>query len=69
MPSEIAGAFMMDHVIDDGLVRSKYTPGWPALLAIGEYLAAAWLINPLLSVLTLWLVFRITERLVDRLAA
>jgi 4-amino-4-deoxy-L-arabinose transferase-like glycosyltransferase len=51
----------VDHVVIDDWVRSKYPPGEPALLALGERLGAAWVINPILAVATLaivWLTFR-----------
>ena len=48
------------RVIDDW-VRSKYPPGMAALLAVGERLGAALIVNPLLGVATLvivWSTFR-----------
>jgi len=51
----------VDHVVIDRWVRSKYPPGSPALLAIGERYGAAWLVGPLEAVITLlvvWLTFR-----------
>jgi hypothetical protein len=51
----------VDHVVIDDWVRSKYPPGMPALLAIGDRLGAMWMVNPALGVGTLtvaWAAFR-----------
>ena len=51
----------VDHVVIDHWVRSKYPPGMAALLAVGERMGAAWIVNPLLGVATLaivWSTFR-----------
>lgn len=48
--------FVVDH---EGLRFSKYTPGWPALLAVGEAVGSHWLINASLAALTTALIFRL----------
>jgi hypothetical protein len=50
-----ASLFQVDHVLFDPTVRSKYGPGWPLLLALGELARAPWFVNPLLAALTLLL--------------
>lgn len=48
--------FVVDHT---GERFGKYTLGWPATLSIGVLLGQPWLINALLSALTVALVFRL----------
>jgi len=52
----------VDHVVIDEWVRSKYPLGMPALLALGERLDAAWIVNPLLGVATLAVVWPMLRR-------
>lgn len=54
--------FVLDH---QGLRFGKYPPGWPAVLAVGEFAGAAWLVNPILAALALYLVFRLGQTLYD----
>jgi hypothetical protein len=61
-PESVREAFSLDHVIDDGRVRSKYPPGWPLLLAVGEALGLAWAVNPLLGAATLALLWSALAR-------
>ena len=35
-PAELWSSLQLDHVISDGMMRSKYFPGWPALLPDGS---------------------------------
>ena len=46
-PDELRQSLQLDHVMSDGRMRSKYFPGWPALLTLGVWLGASWLITPL----------------------
>lgn len=48
--------FVVDH---EGRRFSKYTPGWPALLAVGEAIGQHWIINASLAALTTVLIFRL----------
>jgi hypothetical protein len=59
----------VDHVLVTDWVRSKYTPGMPALLAIGERFGAPWLVNPLLAVATLLVVWPVIRRALGETAA
>jgi 4-amino-4-deoxy-L-arabinose transferase-like glycosyltransferase len=55
-------AYWQPFVVDyapTGERFSKYTPGWPALFAIGVLLGQPWIINAFLSGLTVALVFRL----------
>jgi hypothetical protein len=47
----------------------KYPPGWPAVLALGERLGAAWLVNPVLGALAVPLLYRLSHDLFDRQTA
>jgi 4-amino-4-deoxy-L-arabinose transferase-like glycosyltransferase len=44
----------------------KYPPGWPVLLTIGVILHAAWLVNPILTGLNLFLIFLIGREVYGR---
>jgi 4-amino-4-deoxy-L-arabinose transferase-like glycosyltransferase len=57
--------FVLDH---QGQRFGKYAPGWPAVLALGLLATggkAAWLVNPLLGALALYLVYRLGQTLYD----
>jgi len=41
---------------------SQFSPGWPALLAVGVKLRVPWLVNPLLGALLVFLMLTYTER-------
>lgn len=59
---EPRSAFWQPFVVDSrasGMRFGKYTPGWPAILAIGLFIGQAWLINALLSALSVALVYRL----------
>lgn len=64
MPTPAAAkSFIVPFVVDlDGIRFSKYPPGWSALLSVGARLGQAWLINPLLAGLAVWLTFRLSRR-------
>jgi Dolichyl-phosphate-mannose-protein mannosyltransferase len=53
------------HVIYRGRWSGKYPPGWPAILALTDWLLPDWLINPLLGAILLWLLYEIAKRLTD----
>ena len=56
-PPEIAPADLhyTHEIIHNGKWFGKYPIGWPALLSIGMLTGAAWLVNPLLGLVLLWL--------------
>jgi hypothetical protein len=47
----------------------KYPPGWAFVLALGELVGAPFAVNPILTMLTLWLAFGLTRTVVDRRTA
>lgn len=62
--------FLVPFVVDHGGLRTaKYPPGWPAALALGVLAGARWLVNPLLSGFSVWLVFLLTRKLTDEITA
>lgn len=58
-PDSFKVPFVIDH---QGKRFGKYPPGWPALLAIGELLPVRSLINPLLTALSFWWMYRLASR-------
>lgn len=57
--------FVVDYS-DTGARFGKYTPGWPAMLSIGVSMGQAWLVNALLSALTVALVYRLGSEVYNR---
>jgi 4-amino-4-deoxy-L-arabinose transferase-like glycosyltransferase len=55
--------FVVDH---EGRRFGKYTPGYPALLAVGVLLGQTWIVNALLAMTTVALVYRIGRDVFDR---
>ena len=51
------------HIVNNGRYYSKYPPGWPVLLAIGVFLGAPRLVNPLLGAGTLLLLYAMGKKL------
>ncbi len=41
---------------------SKYPPGWPALLALGELVGVPWLVDPVLGAILVFLILRYVEQ-------
>ncbi len=57
-------SFLIPFVIDYNGVRfSKYPPGWPVILAIGFLTGLRDWVNPLLSGLSIWLLYVLTKRI------
>lgn len=54
------------HIIIGDRWFGKYPPGWPAILAIGIALHAAWLVNPLLGLLILVITYKTAALVFDR---
>lgn len=54
------------HISFQGRWFVKYPPGWPMLLALGELLHFAWIVNPLLSLGYLLLTYRIAVAVFDQ---
>jgi hypothetical protein len=55
--------FEVDHVVLDDRIRTRYPPGWPALLALGFLVGAPWIVAPLCGVVALALVYATARRL------
>jgi hypothetical protein len=53
------------HIIYQGKWFGKYPPGWPAILALGMLLKIDWLVNPLCSLMILWVTWRIAYLVFD----
>jgi 4-amino-4-deoxy-L-arabinose transferase-like glycosyltransferase len=63
---EPQGAFWTPFVLDhQGQRFGKYPPGWPAVLSLGVLARGAWLVNPILSALVLYVVYRLGQALYD----
>ncbi len=61
-----ADSFWVPFVLDyQGQRFGKYPPGWPAVLALGELAGRPWLVNPVLTALVLYLVYRLGRTLYD----
>lgn len=61
-------SFLVPFVVDyHGQRFGKYPPGWPALLSLGVRLGARDWVNPLLAGLSLWLLYRLGQRLFGNL--
>lgn len=52
--------FVVNH---NGLRFGKYPPGWPLVLALGILLGLRSLVNPLLAGISIWLTYRLGQRL------
>src|SRR5262249_25147418 len=65
-PPPVADAFDIDlmHQVGDRYF-SPVPPGWPGLLAIGVFLGAPSLVNPLLAGVSVLLTFGVVRRLYD----
>jgi 4-amino-4-deoxy-L-arabinose transferase-like glycosyltransferase len=63
---EPQGAFWTPFILDhQGRRFGKYPPGWPGVLGLGVMARGAWLVNPMLSALALFLVYRLGRTLYD----
>lgn len=60
-------SFLIPFVVDyNGLRFGKYPLGWPAVLAVGEFLKVRFLVNPLLGGLGVWLTYVLGRKLFGR---
>jgi hypothetical protein len=63
---EHARSFLIPFVVDfEGRRFGKYPPGWPAALSLGARLGAAGWVNPALSAMALWLMYRLARRVLN----
>ncbi len=62
-----SAAFQMDEIlIRDGRWFGYGFPGWPAVLSIGAWLGVPWMVNPVISAVTVLLAHALLERLHGR---
>lgn len=63
-------AFLVPFVVDyQGQRFGKYPPGWPAMLSLGIRLGVRAWVNPVLAGLSVWLIYRLGQRLFGRAVA
>ncbi|MGH2606470.1 MAG: hypothetical protein ACRDG5_07740, partial [Anaerolineales bacterium] len=55
-PRSFLVPFVVDH---EGRRFGKYTPGWPAAIALAIEAGDPWVLNPLLAGVSIWLLFRL----------
>lgn len=59
-------SFLIPFVVDfEGRRFGKYPPGWPAALSLGGRLGAAGWVNPALSAMALWFMYRLARRVLN----
>ena len=69
-PPPVASAFDIDLVsLDATRWFSPVPPGWPAMLAVGEFLGVPSLVNPVLAGLNVLLAYLVLQELYDRRTA
>jgi hypothetical protein len=69
-PQPNPSSFLVPFVVDyHGLRFSKYPPGWPVVLAFGEWLNIRPLVNPLITSLAFWLIYRLIKKIIDEKTA
>ena len=69
-PGPCPKCFLVPFVVDyNGLRFGKYPPGWPALLAFGESAGLRAWVNPLITGLSAWLLYRLVKKLLDERTA
>lgn len=49
-----------------GKLFGKYPPGWPAVLTVGYWMGTAWVINPLIFLVSIALTYRLAGEMFDR---
>ncbi len=66
LPEALQDAFA-HYLLDteNGRWISVFTPGWPAVLALGVLAGAYWLVNPILGVVCILLGYRLLTRVTD----
>jgi hypothetical protein len=61
-------SMLVPFVVDaNGQRAAKYPPGWPMLLALGLLLGIRSWVNPLLAGVTIWLTFRLGQKIFNSL--
>ena len=63
-------SFLVPFVVDyHGQRFGKYPPGWPTLLAVGEFFGQRAWVNPLLAGLAAWLLYRLLSKILGQTGA
>jgi 4-amino-4-deoxy-L-arabinose transferase-like glycosyltransferase len=67
LPSpEAPKSFSVPFVVDyDGQRFGKYPPGWPAALSLGARFEAPWMVNAILTGVSIWLTYRLASKIVS----
>ncbi|MBI4640453.1 MAG: glycosyltransferase family 39 protein, partial [Candidatus Tectomicrobia bacterium] len=55
--------FDVGWMVNNGKFYTQHPPGWPLLLAVGVFLRAPWLINPLIGAFTLLVLYYLGKRM------
>jgi len=67
MPSPPAKEFFdFPHIINNGRWYSQYTPGYPFLLLLGLMVGAPWILNPILSAISIVLFFFLGKEIFNK---
>ena len=66
-PREAFELYLLDH--HDGHWISAFTPGWPAILAVGVLFGVPWLVNPILGTVSIFLAYGVVQRLTNERTA
>ncbi len=62
---ELVEFFQTGYCINNGKYFSKYPPGWPAILSLGILLKLPWIVNPVLTYLSLGVIYMLGSSLYD----
>src|SRR5262245_29097567 len=63
-PPPVPQAFDLDLMFGGpGRWFSPVPPGWPAILSLGAWVGTTWLVNPVLTGVNVWLVWKLMSRL------
>ncbi len=69
-PQPNPDSFLVPFVVDyQGMRFGKYPIGWPVILAGGEWVQARQLVNPLLTAIAVWFIYRLGKKLFDEQTA
>ncbi len=63
---ELKEFFPTSYFINNDKFFSMYPPGWPLILSLGVLIQLPWIINPILTCLSLGLIYMLGQRLYDR---